>query len=76
MARVFRFVNSLGSEIYTINDSEHQLPVPQLEQLISIDDSKMRVEAVTLHRTDSRAVTVYDVRVRLIPKANGHPLIN
>lgn len=76
MARVFRFVDRLGSEIYTINDSNHQLPVPQLEQLISIDDSKMRVEAVTRQRTDSCAVTVYDVRVRLIPRTNGHPLVN
>lgn len=76
MARVFRFVDSSGSELLRISDSEHQLPVPQLRQLISIDDSKMRVEAVTPQRAYSSAVTVYDVRVRLIPKANGQHLVN
>lgn len=76
MARVFRFVDSSGSELLRIRDSEHQLPVPQLTQLISIDDSKMRVEAVTHQRASSGALIVYKVQVRLIAEPNRQPFIN
>ena len=68
MARVFRFVEISGSELHTITDSEHQLPVPQIGQVLSIGDTKMRVAAVTLQHANSSAVTVYSVRVRLIPE--------
>ena len=67
MARVFRFLNSLGSELYTINDPNDQLPIPEVMQVISIGSSRMRVESVTFKRIDGpNPQWIYHVRIRTI----------
>ena len=67
MARLFRFVDILGCELHTINDPDNKLPIPQTTQVVSIGVSTMRVESVTLKRTDSGATSVYSVRVQSVP---------
>jgi len=67
MARIFRFVDILGSELHRINDPENKLPIPEIRQVISIGQSRMRVESVTLERNASSASNVYYVRVRAAP---------
>jgi len=67
VAKVFRFLDILGSETHTINDPNDLLPIPQIMQVITIGCSRMRVESVTLERTDPGTPFVYDVRVRAIP---------
>ena len=68
MAKVFRFLDILGSEMHILNDPNDLLPIPQIMQIVTIGDSRMRVEAVTLNRTGPGFV--YDVRVRAIPSKN------
>ena len=65
--RVFKFLNVLGSEIHTINDPEHRLPIPHTRQVITIGFSQMLVQAVLFERTDSSAALVYSVLVRETP---------
>jgi hypothetical protein len=67
MARIFSFVDILGSELHRINDPENKLPIPEIRQVISIGQSRMRVESVTLERNASSASSVYCVRVRAAP---------
>jgi len=67
MARIFRFVDILGSELHRINDPENKLPIPEIRQVISIGQSRMRVESVTLERNALSASSVYYVRVRAAP---------
>ena len=62
MARIFRFVDCLGRELYSINDPEEKLPVPAIQQVVSIGADNMRVELVTREATN-----VYRVRVRALP---------
>ena len=64
MARVFKFIDILGCELHTINDPKDQLPIPAITQEVSIGDSRMRVESVTLI---SMKPTIYTVRVRSVP---------
>lgn len=66
MARVFRFVDILGCELHTINDPEDKLPLPRIEQVISIGNSRMRVVSVTLNQAASSTRSVYIVRVRTV----------
>ena len=70
MARVLMFVNILGFELHKINDPEDRLPIPEIRQVISIGRSRMRVESVTLQRSNSNTPSVYHVRVRTAPAAN------
>jgi len=66
VAQVFRFLDILGFEMHTISDPNDQLPIPQIMQVITIDSDRMRVESVTLERTDPGTPFVYDVRARTI----------
>jgi hypothetical protein len=66
VARIFRFVDSLGCELHTINDPEDKLPVPEITQVISIGRNRMLVEAVTLHAASSTP-RVYSVCVWTVP---------
>jgi hypothetical protein len=36
VARIFKFLDILGSELHTINDPEEKLPIPAIRQVISI----------------------------------------
>ena len=65
MARVFRFVDRLGTELHIIKDPQDKLPIPRTEQLISIGQTQMLVESVVL--TQSSTPTVYDIYVRIVP---------
>ena len=68
MARLFRFVDKLGTELHVINDPEEKLPIPQTNQLISIGQTHMRVEAVAPSPSAaSTAHTVFNIRVRIVP---------
>ena len=67
MARIFRFLDSLGHELHTINDPENKLPIPRTMQEISIGPSGMLVESVSLTGTDSSSAYVYSIRVRPVP---------
>ena len=67
MARIFRFVDSVGCELHTINDPEDRLPVPEISQVISIGRNTMLVESVTLHNAASSTPIVYSVRVWTVP---------
>jgi len=64
VARIFRFIDILGCDLHTINDPEDQLPIPAITQVVSIGDSRMRVESVTL---SSMNPIIYSVRVRSAP---------
>ena len=70
MARIFRFVDSLGCELHTINDPEDRLPVPEISQVISIGCNAMLVESVTLHNAASSTPSVYSVRVWTVPSTD------
>lgn len=70
MARIFRFVDSLGCELHTINDPEDRLPVPEISQVISIGRNTMLVESVTRHHAASSGPSVYSVRVWTVPAAD------
>lgn len=76
MPRVFKFVDILGCELHTINDPEDKLPIPRTMQTVSIGQSRMRVESVSLNQADSSAATVYKVRVRTVPLVNAQPFKN
>lgn len=69
MARVFRFVDTLGCELHTIDDPEDKLPIPQTGQVISIELSAMLVQSVLPERTGSSAPSAYIVRVREVAAA-------
>ena len=60
--RIFRFVDCLGHELYNINDPEEKLPIPAIQQVVSIGPDNMRVELVIREATD-----VYRVSVRAVP---------
>lgn len=64
MARVFRFVDKLGTELYIIKDPQDKLPIPQTRQLISIGQTQMLVESVAVNQSSS--ADVYDVYVRTV----------
>jgi hypothetical protein len=55
VARIFRFVDILGCELHTINDPQDKLPIPEIRQVISIGDGRMRFERFkyTLHISHS-----------------------
>ena len=63
MARLYKFIDILGCELYTINDPENKLPIPLINQVISIGSTKMRVESVTPNLAKP---TVYSIRVRAV----------
>jgi len=65
VARVFKFVDILGCELHTINDPKDQLPIPAITQVVSIGESRMRVESVTL--SSMNPIIIYTVRVRSVP---------
>jgi hypothetical protein len=65
VARVFRFVDTLGTELHIIKDPQDKLPIPQTKQLISIGQTQMLVELVVL--TESGASNVYNIYVRTVP---------
>ena len=69
MARIFRFVDILGCELHIINDPEDKLPLPQTEQVISIELSTMLVQSVSAERTVSSALSIYIVCVQEVPAA-------
>lgn len=64
MARVFRFVDTLGTELDVINDPQDKLPIPQSDQLISIGQTQMHVESVAFNQ--SSLSSVYTVFVRAV----------
>ena len=66
MARVFRFFDSNGRELHTINDPEDMLPVPVKQQEVSIGFDTWRVDSVTpvCGLPHPKAVSVYYVHVR------------
>ena len=70
MARLLRFVDILGCELHTIDDPEDKLPVPQIGQVVTIGNSRMRVTLVTCSQAASSTRSVYIVRVRLLPASN------
>jgi hypothetical protein len=53
VARVFRFVDRLGTELHIINDPLDKLPIPQIKELISIGQSQMLVESVALAQSST-----------------------
>ena len=74
MARVFKFVDILGSELHTITDPEDKLPIPANTQEVSIGPITMQVESVRSvgSSTNPRIPTVYYVSVRVqTPAANA-----
>jgi len=64
VARVFRFVDTLGTELDIINDPQDKLPIPQSNQLISIGQTQMHVESVAFNQ--SSLSSVYTVFVRAV----------
>jgi hypothetical protein len=64
VARVFRFVDRLGTELHIINDPLDKLPIPQIKQLISIGQSQMLVESVAL--AQSSTPSVYNIYVQTV----------
>ena len=65
MARLFRFVDKLGTELHIINDPQDKLPIPQSNQLISIGRTQMHVESVAFNQSSTGSV--YIVYVRTVP---------
>jgi hypothetical protein len=70
VARLYKFIDILGCELHTINDPEDKLPIPLINQVISIGPSKMRVESVA---ANSANPTVYIIRVRAVSAMIARP---
>jgi hypothetical protein len=64
VARIFKFVDTLGYELHTVNDPEEMLPIRVNEQEISIGNSRMLVESVTVSSTSESASSVCLVHVQ------------
>ena len=56
-------MDTLGQELHIVNDPEEMLPIPVNEQEISIGNSRMLVESVTVGPTRESAYSVCLVRV-------------
>jgi hypothetical protein len=70
VARIFRFIDILGSELHRINDPEDRLPIPEIGQVVSIGAASMRVVSTIVDARASSTSAVFNVRVRSAPQ-NG-----
>ena len=65
MARVYRYADSSGREVFRAMDPNEQLPVPEVGEIIKLDRRRYKVEYVRLVESFSPATLPKEYRVRV-----------